>query len=77
MMQEQVCDECPNIKFVTEEKVLEVEVEAGVADGYEIPFMSEGLSRVSMQPAMHLSPLGEPHMDGEPGDLKFVIRIQK
>ncbi|CAF1032855.1 unnamed protein product [Rotaria magnacalcarata] len=61
MMQEQVCDECPNIKFVTEEKVLEIEVEAGVADGYEIPFTAEG----------------EPHMEGEPGDLKFIIRIQK
>jgi len=61
MMQEQVCDECPNVKFVTEEKVLEIEVEVGVADGYQIPFHAEG----------------EPHMEGEPGDMKFVIRIQK
>lgn len=61
MVQEQVCDECPNIKFVTEEKVLEVEVEPGVTNGFEIPFLSEG----------------EPHVDGEPGDLKFIIRIQK
>ena len=29
-------------RFVTEEKVLEVEVEAGVADGYQIPFLAEG-----------------------------------
>lgn len=61
MVQEQVCDECPNIKFVTEEKVLEIEVEPGVTDGFEIPFLSDG----------------EPHIDGEPGDLKFIIRIQK
>ncbi|CAF2797902.1 unnamed protein product [Rotaria sp. Silwood2] len=61
MMQEQVCDKCPNIKFVTEKMVLEIEVEPGVADGYQIPFMAEG----------------EPHIEGEPGDLKFIIRIQK
>ncbi|CAF1595796.1 unnamed protein product [Adineta ricciae] len=61
MMQDQVCDECPNIKFVTEEKVLEIEVELGVPDGYQIPFLAEG----------------EPHIEGEPGDLKFIIRVQK
>ena len=32
-----------NCRFVTEEKVLEIEVEAGVSDGYEIPFLAEGL----------------------------------
>ena len=31
-------------RFVTEEKVLEIEVEPGVADGHEIPFIAEGLS---------------------------------
>jgi hypothetical protein len=31
------------LRFVTEEKVLEIEVEAGVADGYQIPFVAEGL----------------------------------
>ena len=30
-------------RFVTEEKVLEIEVEPGVFDGYEIPFHAEGL----------------------------------
>jgi hypothetical protein len=30
-------------RFVTEDKVLEIEVEPGVSDGYEIPFLSEGL----------------------------------
>lgn len=34
-------------RFVTEEKVLEVEVEAGVADGYSIPFLAEGSLRIS------------------------------
>ncbi|CAF0819117.1 unnamed protein product [Didymodactylos carnosus] len=61
MMQEQVCDDCPNIKFVTEEKVLEIEIEPGIPDGFQYPFVAEG----------------EPHIDGEPGDLKFIIRIQK
>jgi len=61
MSQEQVCDECPNVKFVNEEKLLELEVELGMKDGHEYPFVSEG----------------EPHMDGDPGDLKFVIRLSK
>ena len=40
-------------RFVTEEKVLEIEVEAGVADGYEIPFMAEG-ERNSIVNDLHL-----------------------
>nr|CAG4634850.1 EOG090X07WF [Alona affinis] len=58
MMQQQVCDECPNIKLVNEERVLEIEVEQGMQDGQEQRFVAEG----------------EPHMDGEPGDLR--LRIQ-
>ena len=54
----QVCDECPNIKFVNEEHHLEVEVEQGMSDGMETKFVAEG----------------EPHVDGEPGDL--ILRIQ-
>lgn len=53
MMQQQVCDECPNVKLVNEERVLEVEIESGVIDGQETKFIAEG----------------EPHTDGEPGDL--------
>jgi hypothetical protein len=30
-------------RFVIEEKILEIEVETGVTDGYEIPFLAEGL----------------------------------
>lgn len=61
MTQQHVCDECPNIKFVPEEKILEVEIEAGMRDGHEYPFIAEG----------------EPHIDGEPGDLKFRIKQSK
>uniref|UniRef100_T1IYX8 J domain-containing protein n=1 Tax=Strigamia maritima TaxID=126957 RepID=T1IYX8_STRMM len=58
MMQQNVCDECPNVKLVNEEKVLEVEIEAGMQDGAMNRFVAEG----------------EPHVDGEPGDLHFKIR---
>jgi len=58
MTQQQVCDECPNVKFVTEEHLLEVEIESGMTDGMETKFVAEG----------------EPHVDGEPGDL--VLRIK-
>lgn len=49
------------MKLVAEEKVLEVEVEVGMADGQEQVFIGEG----------------EPHIEGEPGDLKFRIRLHK
>lgn len=41
-------------RLITEERVLEVEIESGVRDGQEYPFVAEG----------------EPHIDGEPGDLR-------
>lgn len=58
MMQQTVCDECPNVKLVNEERMLEVEIEAGMKDGQETRFIAEG----------------EPHLDGEPGDLIVVIK---
>merc|ERR1712183_645938 len=58
MTQQEVCDECPNIRFVPEEHHLEVEIEPGMMDGMEHKFHSEG----------------EPHMDGDPGDLIIQIR---
>ncbi|KAF4518647.1 hypothetical protein B566_EDAN005974 [Ephemera danica] len=58
MSQQTVCDECPNVKLVNEERTLEVEVESGMTDGQEQRFVAEG----------------EPHMDGEPGDLVLRIR---
>jgi len=47
--------------MVNEEKLLEIEIESGMRDGQEYPFVSEG----------------EPHIDGEPGDLRFRIRQLK
>merc|ERR1711970_1699625 len=58
MTQQQVCDDCPNVKFVSEEHHLEVEIEPGMMDGMEHKFHSEG----------------EPHMDGDAGDLVLQIR---
>lgn len=58
MMQQNVCDECPNMKLTTQEKILEVEVEQGMKEGSEQKFHGEG----------------EPHIDGDPGDLKVKIR---
>ncbi|KAL4618100.1 hypothetical protein GN956_G20609 [Arapaima gigas] len=63
MTQEVVCDECPNVKMVNEERTLEVEIEQGVKDEMEYPFIGEGK--------------GEPHIDGEPGDLRFRIKVMK
>ncbi|XP_057304125.1 dnaJ homolog subfamily B member 11-like isoform X2 [Hydractinia symbiolongicarpus] len=61
MMQEEVCDDCPNKKFVIKDQVLEIEIEQGMSDGQEYPFVAEG----------------EPHIDGEPGDLIFKIKELK
>ncbi len=47
-----------NYRFITEERVLEIEIEPGMTDGQEQRFTAEG----------------EPHVDGEPGDLR--LRIQ-
>lgn len=58
MIQQSVCSECPNIKMENEERILEVEVEPGMVDNQEIKFTAEG----------------EPHLDGEPGDL--ILKIQ-
>lgn len=58
MLQQNVCDECPNSQLVMEEKLLEVEVEQGMRDGQEQRFIAEG----------------DPHIDGEPGDLRVRIK---
>ncbi|KAF7997192.1 hypothetical protein HCN44_005469 [Aphidius gifuensis] len=60
MIQQAVCSECPNVKLVNEERLLEFEVEPGMVDGQETKFVAEG----------------EPHIDGEPGDLILKIRTQ-
>jgi len=54
----QVCEDCPNVKLEREQEILTVHVEPGMTNGQHITFFEEG----------------EPIIDGEPGDLKFVIR---
>ena len=55
----QSCDECPAVKLVRTSETLTVEVEPGMAAGHEITFFEQG----------------EPLLDGEPGDLKFVLKL--
>ncbi|XP_052187037.1 dnaJ protein ERDJ3B [Diospyros lotus] len=57
-MTEQVCDQCPNVKFEREGYFVTVDIEKGMQDGEEVVFYEDG----------------EPKIDGEPGDLKFRIR---
>jgi len=56
--QKQVCEKCENVKLDREGEILTVHVEPGMIPGQQISFFEEG----------------EPVVDGEPGDLKFVIR---
>lgn len=60
MTQQTVCDECPNVRLVNEERILEMEVEPGMVDGQETTFTAEG----------------EPHLDGDPGDLVLKVKTQ-
>ncbi|GER44345.1 chaperone protein dnaJ [Striga asiatica] len=57
-MTEEVCDQCPNVKYEREGDFVTVDIEKGMQDGQEVVFYEEG----------------EPKIDGEPGDLKFRIR---
>lgn len=57
-MTEQVCEQCPNVKYVREGYFVTVDIEKGMQDGQELVFYEDG----------------EPIIDGEPGDLKFRIR---
>lgn len=57
---EQVCQECPNLKFERVGQSITVDIEKGMRDGQEIVFYEDG----------------EPIIDGEPGDLKIVIRAK-
>lgn len=51
---------CLVCRLVNEERTLEIEIEPGMVDGQETKFVAEG----------------EPHVDGEPGDLILKIRTQ-
>ncbi|KAK8639586.1 hypothetical protein V6N13_137959 [Hibiscus sabdariffa] len=57
-MTEQVCEQCQNVKYEREGYNLTVDIEKGMQDGQEVVFYEDG----------------EPIIDGEPGDLKFLIR---
>ena len=35
------------LRYVLEEKVLEVEIELGMKDGYDYPFIAEGIVQIS------------------------------
>lgn len=55
---QQVCQDCPNVRYEREGTPMQVDIEKGMKDGQEIVFYEEG----------------EPVMEGDPGDLKFVVR---
>ncbi|GFS33499.1 DNAJ heat shock family protein [Actinidia rufa] len=57
-MTEQVCDQCPNVKYEREGYFITVDIEKGMQNGQEVVFYEDG----------------EPIIDGEPGDLRFRIR---
>nr|GEV85533.1 DnaJ protein ERDJ3B-like [Tanacetum cinerariifolium] len=57
-MTEQVCEQCPNVKYEREGNFITVDIEKGMQDGQEVVFYEEG----------------EPIIDGEPGDLRFRVR---
>ncbi|KAE8692053.1 DnaJ protein ERDJ3B [Hibiscus syriacus] len=57
-MTEQVCEQCQNVKYEREGYFVTVDIEKGMQDGQEVVFYEDG----------------EPIIDGEPGDLKFLIR---
>ncbi|KAG2486928.1 hypothetical protein HYH03_014427 [Edaphochlamys debaryana] len=56
--QTQECGTCPAIKLEREQEPITVHVEPGATEGQQITFFEEG----------------EPLVDGEPGDLVFVVR---
>ncbi|XP_075642188.1 dnaJ protein ERDJ3B [Castanea sativa] len=56
-MTEQVCEQCPNVKYEREGYFVTVDIEKGMQDGQEVVFYEDG----------------EPIIDGEAGDLKFRI----
>jgi len=51
--------DCPNVKYVRDGSVVEVEIEKGMKDGQTLVFFGEG----------------EPIMDGDPGDLKVGCQV--
>lgn len=61
MTQHRVCDQCANLRLVTVTEELELEIEPGMLDGMTQRFSGKG----------------EPHMEGEPGDLFFKVKTMR
>lgn len=59
IFQEQVCDKCPNMKLISDDEDLEIEIERGMDHGHTIDYFGEG----------------EPKLDGEPGDLQILLKF--
>jgi len=57
MFEETVCEDCPNVKLMNEERTLEFEIQPGMRENSEYRWVGEG----------------EPHIDGDQGDL--IIKI--
>lgn len=57
-MTEQVCEQCPNVKYEREGYFVTVDIEKGMQDGQEVVFYEDG----------------EAIIDGEAGDLRFRVR---
>ena len=55
-----ICDECPAVTMVTKEKLLEVEVEPGMRDGQEYPFIAEGEKMILLSYSLTLRLPGSP-----------------
>jgi len=60
MVQQKVCDKCPNVKMELQYSELDIEIESGMAQGQTMVFAREG----------------EPEIDGEPGDLRLTINME-
>eukprot|EP01024_Parvocaulis_polyphysoides_P060021 TRINITY_DN6512_c0_g1_i8.p1 TRINITY_DN6512_c0_g1~~TRINITY_DN6512_c0_g1_i8.p1 ORF type:complete len:435 (-),score=37.50 TRINITY_DN6512_c0_g1_i8:233-1537(-) len=52
------CEECPNVKFERESMEINVELDPGMHTGQDIVMFEQG----------------EPEIDGDPGDLRFIVR---
>jgi len=61
MTQHRVCDQCPGVKLVTEQEEIELEIEPGMVNGMQQKFTGKG----------------EPHMEGEHGDLIFKVQTHR
>lgn len=61
MTQHRVCDQCPGLTLITVTEELDLEIEPGMKDGMTQKFSGKG----------------EPHMEGEPGDLYFKVKTAR